>query len=149
MRNPRRAIREAPRWQAWGAKASAALDEVLADSPEAFALAEGIGAEMTPEEALEAQETLQALGKRAARALAEATGKGNTWEPTGPTGWRWALVQGHHRRSRGPGPRRRALATRAHTARDLGTHRAARYLSAGSAYEGAAGKCGVPCYARG
>lgn len=54
---------EAPRWQAWGAKASAALDEVLANSPEAIALAEGIGAEMTPEEVLAAQETLQALSE--------------------------------------------------------------------------------------
>eukprot|EP00435_Cladocopium_sp_Y103_P041707 s3444_g11.t1 len=93
MRNPRKAVQRAPGWQVWGAKASAALDEVLASSPQAMWLAERVGAEMRPEEVEAAQQALQELGIAGARAVASVTPKAVGWEQLGPTGWRWALVR--------------------------------------------------------
>eukprot|EP00435_Cladocopium_sp_Y103_P044912 s3083_g12.t1 len=93
MRNPRKAVQCAPGWQVWGAKASAALDEVLASSPQASWLAERVGADMRPDEVEAAQHALRELGSAGARALASVTHKAEGWEQVGPTGWRWALVR--------------------------------------------------------
>eukprot|EP00435_Cladocopium_sp_Y103_P022183 s718_g5.t1 len=92
MRHPRKAVQRSPLSQAWGAKASKALNDALTTTPEAMALAWKVGAEMRPEEAQAAQQTLREIGRKGAAALANIT-KSHQWEQEGPTGWRWSLVR--------------------------------------------------------
>ena len=78
-------------WQEWGQLASRALNEV-ANSADALELARRLGTEMSPEEATVAQQKLKEIGNRAAAALGKAMNMGDTWQRTGPTGWRWKLI---------------------------------------------------------
>eukprot|EP00435_Cladocopium_sp_Y103_P036126 s642_g9.t1 len=92
MRNPRRAIRQSPTWQAWGEAANRALDEVARTTPGFDQLARSLGAEMTREQADSAQAKLTEIGAKAAKALAQVTGV-RDWDTKGPTGWRWKLME--------------------------------------------------------
>ena len=82
-----------PHWQEWGAKASAALNEVLAERPRAMELAKILGTDMTPEEAKKAQEDLRQLGAAAAEKLVKRMKWPNGYLVEGPTGWRWKIIE--------------------------------------------------------
>eukprot|EP00435_Cladocopium_sp_Y103_P060710 s216_g22.t1 len=91
MRNPRKAVARLPGWQVWGERASAAIDRVIADMPEATAIVERIRDGMSSAQAETAQARLVQLGERTAAALAGITGT-KDWDSVGPTSWRWRLM---------------------------------------------------------
>lgn len=93
MRNPRKAVAASVGWRTWGARASAALDEVLRGLPEAITLAETVGTEMAQADAVQARAILEKMGDAGAEALAKITNVGPEWQTKGPTQWRWKLME--------------------------------------------------------
>ena len=99
MRDPQRAVAKLSALQAWGKRASVALDEVLRRNPSFISLVDRLGTDI---DAKEAGELLENVGKKAARALSIALELSEDSLITGPTGWRWRLMAAISERAKDP-----------------------------------------------